>query len=202
MPRSLSRRYIRTFIALPVAESLVFRLVELQEELKKARAKVKWVSSDHFHITLKFLGDTPEERVPDIIATLTAHLQRYEPFPVVLEGVGAFPKISRPQTLWAGAAGDLTQMRRMAQEIDEIMRPYGFPVETRPFQAHMTLGRVQSAGRLESLSEAIRRLENAPVGLFQADRIIYFRSDLSPEGPHYTALETIRLSSAARGSQV
>ncbi len=164
----------------------------MQDELRQARGRVKWTPPDQFHITLKFLGDTPVESVPAIAAVLEELVAKWHPFEVEMEGAGAFPKPARPQTIWAGVKKGGEETARLAAEIDRLVHSFGFPKELRPFRAHLTLGRVKGPDNLSALAEAVRRLQSASVGAFEADRIHFFRSDLKPEVPEYTVLATVR----------
>ncbi len=136
---------LRTFIAIDLASPLRQSLAHLQGQLKKTGADVRWVKPEQIHLTLKFLGDTPVEKIADIQTILEETLQNMPSFPINLQSLGAFPKIDSPQIIWVGIQTGDQLIAQLAQSIDEKLKPLGFPEETKKFSAHITLGRVKSS---------------------------------------------------------
>jgi 2'-5' RNA ligase len=93
---------LRTFIAVELDEVLLHDLAALQNRFKKQTpmGSVKWVAPAGMHLTLKFLGDTPSERVPEIIAALQRACAGFSPFDLTLEGRGCFPSFHKPRVIW------------------------------------------------------------------------------------------------------
>src|SRR5688572_22175594 len=94
---------IRTFIAVEISPSVTGRAAQLIDRLRVAAAEVNWVHTPHLHLTLKFLGDVPDTETPDICRVVQQVAAQFEPFEVTFRGVGAFPDIHKPRTLWIGA---------------------------------------------------------------------------------------------------
>ncbi len=116
------------------------------------------------------------------------------PFALGTGGVGVFPGIRRPRILWIGLKGDTAPLIAFQQRLESRLEGLGFPLETRPFKAHLTIGRARgpvNPKTLATLMEAVGAAESLPL---TADRLILFQSELFPTGPVYTALEKADLT--------
>ena len=89
---------IRTFIAVELDPGFREKIQELQD--KFSNYDLKFVKPELVHITLKFLGDVDESRIPSISAALDSIL--CEPFEAKVGGLGAFPKPAKPQSALVG----------------------------------------------------------------------------------------------------
>ena len=147
------------------------------KELPAGARDVRWVRLDGLHLTLRFLGPTPDDRIQDT-ADAVRRVARAASAPIQLEltGAGSFPAGSRPRTLWIGVDGDLAGLDRLATMAGAALVDAGWPPETRPFRAHLTLARSDGvevgslvAGRLAA-AMAGRSIpcEVAQIGLFES----------------------------------
>jgi 2'-5' RNA ligase len=138
---------------------------------------VRWVRLDGLHLTVRFLGPTPEDRVEAAAAAVeTAARTSLGPVDLVLTGAGAFPRPARPRALWIGVGGDTTTLAELAARTDSALVAGGWQPAERPFQPHLTLARSDgvSVGPLvaERLAAAMRdraidcRIDR--IGLFQS----------------------------------
>ncbi|MBU2567379.1 MAG: RNA 2',3'-cyclic phosphodiesterase [Elusimicrobia bacterium] len=188
---------MRIFIAVEVQSAVVRDAIYgILLALKETRADVKWVGKENLHVTLKFLGQTPKENVPEIKKMLENLLADKKRFNVSLGRIGAFPGITHPRVIWLGVSEGGKNMEEIAEGIDAQLLGLGFAGEKRAFSSHITLGRVKSSKNLKNLTdkiEAINRSTGGPAGTFVAGYISVMESNLSPKGPKYTALERIPL---------
>ncbi|MFN3650918.1 MAG: RNA 2',3'-cyclic phosphodiesterase [Armatimonadota bacterium] len=194
-PRPDAEGPLRLFIALPATPEVVRRAQETISRLRGA-GDVRWVAPDRLHLTLKFLGDTPAGKLPEIIAGIAAKANTFSRFMVELGGAGAFPNLRRPQTLWLGFAGRGAEtLTALAAAVDEAAHAAGWPREKRPFQPHLTLGRVRSSRELRELAERLRREGEAATASVEwpVEELHLVRSVLRPQGPEYTVLERFPL---------
>ena len=118
-------------------------------------------------------------------------------FDVSLGGLGAFPSSSRPRVLWAGLAEGAAAACDLASRIDGELHALGFARETRPFSAHVTLGRVRTPRLNRRLAEALAA--GAPAGQQAVHHASLMRSDLSARGARYTELAALPLAARAGG---
>jgi 2'-5' RNA ligase len=184
---------IRTFIALELPQDLKKALADLQGKLRSRTDCVRWVRPEHIHLTLKFLGPT-EEGLVDSIGRILANLaQGLSLFRTQIAGLGAFPNSRNPKVIWVGMPGEQGSLLKFQQQLEDALAPVGFAKEKRSFAPHLTLGRVKEGKGKKELEQLIAEYHNENLGNFAADTLIFFRSDLHPSGPVYSALKTIKL---------
>ena len=184
---------IRSFFAINLPETWCRELSRLQDRLKKTRADVKWVRPESVHLTLKFLGNVPEQTLDELCRAAGPALAQHPALALHLEGAGVFPTRNRPRVVWLGLGGQLERLNRLQKDLEAVAAQYGFEPEERPFRPHLTLGRVRSGqGRLDLLNE----LEKIQPNTFEftAREVVLFRSDLKPTGAIYTALKKLPLA--------
>jgi 2'-5' RNA ligase len=102
---------------------------------------VRWVRLDGLHLTLRFLGPTPERRVPDLAAAVAAAARDGVPFTVTIRGAGSFPPTGRPRTIWLDVRDGAAELEALATRLDDHLVEVGWERERRPFRAHLTLAR-------------------------------------------------------------
>ena len=185
---------VRTFIAIPVSEETRTALGRLAEEGKRAGGDVKWVDPALIHLTLRFLGDVEEARIPAVVDALQLAGGAAVPFELRVAGVGAFPNIHRPRVIWAGAEDKGSVLLGLAATIEEASRRLGFGSADHPFSPHLTLARVKSPKGLERLSGVLERHAGDEFGTERIGAFRLMKSDLRPQGPVYTPLAEIPLA--------
>ena len=189
---------IRAFIAIPLPHPLLDRLSALQRQLESQipSRSVRWVRAEGIHLTLKFLGDTPTEKLPDIKRALAA-VARHAPACTFTVGeLGCFPNPRRPRVVWVGVQEPTGRLAALQDAIEEVMAPLGYPPEGRGFTPHLTLGRLQrraSRSDVAQVGEIVARTTVNPLAEVTADHFALIRSVLKPSGAEYTTLEEFRL---------
>jgi RNA 2',3'-cyclic 3'-phosphodiesterase len=119
-------------------------LGRLQADLKQQLPPkvVRWTNPEGIHLTLKFLGDTPEGKVQAVTQGMLAAAAGFEPFELRVAGFGCFPNPRRARVLWVGVPDLPKPLAGVQRAIDLQMARLDFARETRPFSPHLTLGRV------------------------------------------------------------
>jgi 2'-5' RNA ligase len=184
---------LRTFIAIELDEGLRSAIGRVQGEFKRLAppGSVKWVVPDDIHLTLKFLGDTPRRRVPEIAGALRAACAKHGPFECRVEGRGCFPNLHRPRVIWVAVHDTGQELMRLRADVEMHVAPLGWPTEQRGFSPHLTLGRVAKDVDRPTGEEIGRMVEHSVVELIGIQRVTavnLIRSDLRPAGPIYTPL--------------
>ena len=167
-------------------EDIRQRLAVAVERLRPHAADVAWVAPTNFHVTLKFLGQVDEARVPALTEALQPAAAERPAFNIAVRGLGAFPSATRPRVLWAGLDDATGGMTALAERVDACCGRLGFPAEARAFAAHVTLGRVREARRQPALADVLTRATD--FGRVRVERVSLMRSELSPRGARYSAL--------------
>lgn len=157
---------------------------------------VRWVRPEGIHLTLKFLGDVPIEKINQISATLEAICLEHMSFSVNISEFGCFPNFRRPRVLWIGVQDLSTQLAPLQAEIEDELSKLGFERETRRFHPHLTVGRIKKIrDRMEAqrLTAALEDVKIGDIGQFRVNDVGLIRSDLKPTGAVYTRLLTAKL---------
>jgi 2'-5' RNA ligase len=178
---------MRLFIAMPLPSHIEESLGKAIFVLKQKGAKVKWVAPKNIHLTLKFLGDVDEDKVPDISRAIEKVAGKYGKIEGTVDRLGAFPGVNRPRVIWSGLSGQTETLARIASDVENEMAALGFEKENRPFKSHLTLGRVKDSFKSGDLAEAVKSYEFVPEPVV-FDRIVLFKSTLTPRGPIYDRL--------------
>lgn len=168
-------------------------LGRLQSSLQALLPDLRWSKPEGIHLTLRFLGETSQDRV----IALCDHLAPGAPFASFLcapDHLGCFSSRGRPRVLFVALSGT-EPLARVAAWIDGKAESAGFVRESRPFSPHLTLGRFgESARRVPALPELPAGLAGAAIPV---DRFILFRSTLGPQGARHEILAEFPLLGGA-----
>ena len=179
---------IRAFLAIDLPEEIRDRIRDIQDRLKTNLKGIRWIRPEGIHLTLKFLGNIPQNDVLNISGMIEKHTKYVGPLMLKVGTVGTFPNLKRPRVLWLGIGGETEQLLTLQKKIDATLEDCGFKRETRTFSPHLTLGRIKSHKEIRGLSQAIGDGKNFAAGSFHADGLTLFKSDLTPKGAIYTKL--------------
>jgi 2'-5' RNA ligase len=184
-PPAGAPRAIRAFVALPVGDRIRARIAETVDSLRAGIGGIRWVDDAGAHLTLRFLGWASLERLRALAAPLGRAAAACPAGEAGFAGLGTFPERGSPRVLWLGVT-----LRHELETLQEACEAAavgaGFEPETRPFRAHVTLGRWRERARRP-------RLPEIDLGAALLDRLVLFRSELKPSGAVYTPLETFAL---------
>jgi len=175
---------VRLFVAVNIPESLRRNLVAAQEKLP-CRASLKLVEPENLHLTMKFLGETPPEKLESIKKILSEQVSSFAAFEVEVAGLGVFPNLQRARVIWAGVTKGRDEIVDLQRRIDFALSNLGFEPE-QDFHPHVTLARVKSALNLSLLAGFIREMSSHPFGAFEVREVHLMQSTLTPKGPIYT----------------
>ncbi len=192
---------VRTFIAVepdaPAREWLGGCLAALNAR----RGAVRWVRPEHLHLTLKFLGDLPRERVGDVDRVCGGVAAGVAPFALEFGPPGGFGPPRRPRTLWIGyrPGPALDALKKLQEAIESALLPLGIPKEGRGWSGHLTLGRNPKGAPVEGWEKDLPAWSRpgAPcmaVPCMAVTELHFFSSELTPQGPIHRVLATHPLS--------
>jgi 2'-5' RNA ligase len=179
---------MRVFVAVSPGNELCERIEQVVVELRPSSPASKWVRSHGCHITLAFLGQVDDAKVPAVASAVTEAVADLAPVSLRFRGGGTFGRPRRPRVLWVAAEGDTGALAEVQRAVAEALAPLGFPPEDRPFKAHVTLARARDQGGDAGLAACAEALASRDLGEARIDEVIVFRSDLSPAGPRYTPI--------------
>ena len=193
----------RAFMAFTPPAQVAAEIKTLQQALGRHRLNIKWVVPENIHLTLKFLGDiTPDEIDAARQAAAQTTTALYSPLSVTLRGIGVFPNYKRPRVIWTGLSGETAPLFEFQKNLDTNLENAGFKKESRPFKAHLTIGRIKSAMDGKTLGAALENFLDFQSKPFYLETFILYKSVLSPQGPTYTRLAEFPLSDAKKEQQL
>ncbi|MFB3776579.1 MAG: RNA 2',3'-cyclic phosphodiesterase [Bryobacteraceae bacterium] len=177
---------MRLFTAIDLPEDVRDRLAALIGRLRPS-ARLKWSAAGNLHITTKFIGEWPAERLEEL-ATALRGVPGRAPVAVAIRGLGWFPNPRAPRVFWAGVeAGSL--LEELARDTDLALTRLGVAREDRPFSPHLTLARIKEPAPLDRLRDAVSSLPSVEFGQFTVDRFCLYESQLRPSGSVYSKLQ-------------
>ncbi len=175
---------IRAFIAIDLPAEVKQALGDVAAALAAGvpRGAVRWVRPEQIHLTLRFLGDTPIDRLPALAAALDDVAGRHSPFALRLTTTGCFPNAHRPRVVWVGLGGEAAALAALVADLNAALGALGLPPEDKPFRAHLTLGRVKDGRGAQDMPLAV----DVPALPIPVAALHLIQSDLRPDGPVYT----------------
>jgi RNA 2',3'-cyclic 3'-phosphodiesterase len=187
---------MRLFAAIDIPLEIKARLRAFVDRLRPT-AKLSWSPVDNLHVTTKFIGEWPEERLGELKEAL-AQVPKPGPVEVGVRGLGWFPNEKNPRVFWAGIEAG-PSLQKLAEDTERRLAALGVPVEQRGFHPHLTLARRRDPVPLDKLRQALARHEqqdrqeqdpsHSDFGSFQAASFVLYLS----AGGRYTNLEEFPL---------
>jgi 2'-5' RNA ligase len=188
---------VRAFIAIElpphIRQELNLILKQLQERL--SHAAIRWVPANNIHITLKFLGDVSISNLELLKKILDTEGHRHKSFDIAVNGLGAYPTIHRPRVIWVGVEAP-AEMEALHRSIEAETQRLGYAAEERRFSPHLTLGRISHTARpqdIHDISSILTDYTVGSLGIASVEKVVLFRSELTPGGAIYTPLHSVLL---------
>ncbi|WP_054650815.1 RNA 2',3'-cyclic phosphodiesterase [Salidesulfovibrio brasiliensis] len=177
---------MRTFLAVDVSpecrEMLGKTLPVLQKDVT---SRMSWTKPRNWHLTLKFLGELEPDRVVAVRKAMAG--VRFDPFSLRPGNAGVFPGPKKPNVIWVGLASGAQPCHALARSVNEALTGAGFP-EGRPFQAHLTIGRIK-LDKGDDWRTLLGRIRKVQWPAFTVRSFTLYKSVLGPGGPKHTAIE-------------
>ena len=186
---------LRLFVAIELPGEVREALSRLQHELQRhGLEKLRWVRPEGIHLTLKFLGATPVEKVPAIENVLAVTLDGAEAHQLALGKLGTFGG-SRPRVLWVDLTGHVDAIRRLQERVESAMNGLGFEREARGWSPHVTLARIRPEMAREAAGAIPRAMSDVetPPGVISVRDVSLMRSTLRPSGAVYERIAAFPL---------
>jgi RNA 2',3'-cyclic 3'-phosphodiesterase len=195
---------MRLFVALDIDESIRQRIERFMEGVREFASEARWVRPESLHVTLKFIGEKPEDSLEAIKQALAGISS--PPITVHLRGHGFFPNPKSARVFWIGLDADA--LSALAAKVDEVLSTVNIPREEHPFHPHLTLAR-SGAGSgnprrqmgdrrnrdFQRLQEKLAVLAVPEFGTMTAHEFFLYQSQLGRGGSRYTKLQNFLLRS-------
>jgi 2'-5' RNA ligase len=194
---------MRIFIALDIDDAIRQRIVRFLEGVRGFAPDARWVRPESLHVTLKFIGEKPVEKVDEIERVLAAI--RCGGFDLSIRGVGFFPTPKAARVFWIGIESG-PALAALAGAIDAATSSLGISKEDHPFSPHLTLARGGGHSgapgwrkgdgpnrNFRLLQEKLAAMPVPEFGTMTAREFFLFRSELMRGGSRYTKLANFEL---------
>jgi 2'-5' RNA ligase len=184
---------VRLFVAIVPPPAVVAGLDERMAEVRPGWPGLRWTRPASWHVTLAFLGEVPEQVVPELRIRLERAARRHRAQEMAVSGAGAFPRPRRATAVWAGFRADQAALSALAASAAAGARRAGAPSpdEGRRYQAHLTLAYLREPADVSALTEQLAGLTGTG---WTASSIELVRSHLPGPGhgsrPTYETLAT------------
>ena len=184
---------MRLFVSVDLPDALATPIADLQDEFAGAGG-LNFTDPAQAHLTLKFLGEVAEDRVPDLERELEAAVDDagVEPFTVRYGGLGVFPSLEYISVVWLGVETGSEELTRLHEAIETRTTGLGFEAEAHEFTAHVTLARMEHAGGKERVQELVTE-RDPTVGEATVEEIRLTESTLTDAGPLYSTVASFSL---------
>ncbi len=186
---------MRTFIAIGIPDEVKAMLIEAQRSLKNSGAvDASWPRPEGIHLTLKFLGEVSESKIPDISNGLRHAVKGNGPFRLELGSIGTFPNSKKTRVVWVGLSGEVEKLSRLQATVEDAMTGIGFERDERSFTPHLTLGRIKFIRSRDGWIKALAEAKDIRPSGFDVVAIYLMKSELTPSGALYTEIRKIDLT--------
>ena len=171
---------MRVFTALPVPEALQEKIILDTAALRGKYPKLKWVSQQALHITLNFLGEIEENKIPQVLQALEMVKPVFKSFRMEFKGLGVFPRKGPARVVFLEPRAGVQECRDVQRQLSRYLSAFA-PPERKKFKPHLTLARVK-----QNTDWPDPDLEGVDISLgFTVNRIVLYKSVLKPEGAQY-----------------
>ena len=185
---------MRLFLAINFAPEVRRAVAEAAAPLRALAPQLSWVREPQLHLTVKFLGDQPDEmgsRVADAIRQVAARNRAVD---AEIGGIGAFPNFRRPSVVWIGVTPE-PKLELLHHDVEAACEALGLPLDGKPFRPHLTLARVKPRARDP---EMLRNLANEAKRISYVEEVVIssidlMQSDLTTVGSRYRLLASAPL---------
>lgn len=182
----MNKEIRRLFIAIDLDTKTRTRIIKQLKALHSKTKNIRWFKPENLHITLRFLGNTPNESIPDLINTLDKILKPISPFSISIHGPVLFPFTQHPSVVALPLLAN-NHLQQLVETVETVATQFDFKPEKRPYHGHISIGKIDKDHRPKLPAVKWETLE------MKVKDIVLYQSDTLPEGVVYTALKRFQL---------
>ena len=186
------RLFIGIQFSSSIRQEIAFWMRSLIQRIPDPDRRLHWISDVNLHLTLKFIGETPDSELARLESALRSCAKENRSFSLRLTSLGHFGG----RVIWLGADGDLSALSALAASIHQLCRAGRFTAEGGSFQPHVTLARSKKSPKTLSFSTLPKTLTSRSFGPINVETISLIQSILTPSGAAYKTLATFPLKAS------
>lgn len=180
----------RLFVALLPPPEALAEVAAAVEPVRADWPRLRWVDPALWHVTLAFLGEVPDQVLPELSVRLARAAGRHRPVTLSFAGAGAFPSVARGRVFWLGLNA-VPPLPRLADAVAAGARRAGAAeTDRKRFHPHLTLARSRGVDDLRDLVDTLTSFNGLT---WRADAIHLVRSHLG-SSVRYEPLEAYPLA--------
>ena len=184
----------RTFLAISIPCSAEFpAMVERLKKNLQHEKYINYVKTNQIHLTLKFVGDTPEDDIPAIIEACQKVAKKHKPFTMDFDRTGFFGSNNVPRILWLGMNNQPKALFDLESDLLDAFDDLGYLRDRQNFVPHLTVCRIKQLVDKQFFLQICNGIEQKTYLHADVKELIYFQSFLQPTGPIYKVLKKIPL---------
>lgn len=189
---------MRLFIAADLTQEILQKIDKIIAyfQTQSPPGAIKWVNAHNQHLTIKYIGELKEEKLPRVKALMREALQGYIAPTISVAKLGMFPNPVQPRVIWVGIQSN-EDLGKIHQSLDLALVDTGVPRESRGFHPHLTLGRIRrqvTRDDVKVIGQTFSQFKVDALGSVRIDEIHLYRSQLTPQGPIYSSLYSLPLN--------
>jgi len=170
---------------MPVSEELKAALIDIKQSL--STSKINWVDFSTLHLTIAFLGDTPNNVIQRLQTDFKNKINDFGTFQLKVANVGFFGPKASPTVVWVGVES-CEKLVKLHKIINDIVLQHKTQHDFRPFKPHVTIGRIKQSADTDIVNSLSRKYKNKKFQTVQCDKVIMYQSILTPKGAIYKPL--------------
>jgi len=184
----------KLFLAIATHEGLEPSGPQIIKKLRinadQRKLDIRWVPADNYHVTLVFLGNTDETKIPEIENIMRESASTSAPFQLKISDVGAFPDEFSSRVLWFGVQNSKA-LRLLQETLSQSLVDHQYPIESRAYSPHLTIARLRNPHKTKDLMSPFVRKK---IGKVRVQEIILYESVGSMPFPVYKPLFRVPLT--------
>jgi len=189
----MKNKLLRTFVAITAPSEVGNIKQMLLSTMENDKADIRWVKHSSLHLTVKFLGYTPEDDIATLCSDIDNLVKKHNPFNLSITGTGCFPNTMKPSVLYLDVSGDHKPLSLIVNEAEELFSNRGYPKMKDPFIPHITIARIKYPQKFTP--DITSFLNSSYDGIdFPVNHLQFFSSEILPEGVFYNLLGTFPLA--------
>lgn len=182
---------MRLFVAIALDNAIRDKLVIAQTALQKIQPDIKLVEPVNIHLTLRFLGEVAEDKLPQLIRAISV-VESFPAFELELKGIGAFPVERHPKVVWVKGVDASNTLGRMYAALEKELLNIGFHPDDHKFSGHITLGRNKSPKYNDGFRDLMKEYATEHFGRQAVQKVSLLQSTLTSAGPIYTNIRDFK----------
>ena len=183
----------RLFIAVDIELSDDFKALTQQLQFELRNDTIVWVKSGLQHLTLRFLGETPDAKIEPLVNAISNVANSTHPFELQLDKMGVFGSKYSPETLWYGFS-EFSLFKNLFEKLEKELVQIGFQENYGNFVPHITVGRIKKTDNKKRFWETIEKLQPKFTQTLTVNHLKLIQSKLNHDGPKYKILFEIRIN--------